>query len=121
MNYLHPQLFFPISLFFFLLRPLVRGEGVFGPDSRGENLTVNSTVRWSCRRHHRHHHRHHHLCPNISLPPPSHPLFIPSSHPLLLSLSVREVESSEDCDVLVYGLQFLSQSSHRKSCTASHL
>lgn len=51
MNYLHPQLFFPISLFFFPLRPLVRGEGDFGPESRGEILTVNSAVRWSCRRH----------------------------------------------------------------------
>ena len=48
MNYLHPQLFFPISLFFPPLCPLVRGEGPFGPDSHGENLTVNSVVRWSC-------------------------------------------------------------------------
>lgn len=28
MNYLHPQLFFPISIFFFLSVLLFRGEGV---------------------------------------------------------------------------------------------
>lgn len=51
MNYLHPQLFFPISLCFFFLRPLVSGKGDLGPESFGENLTVNSPVRWSCHRH----------------------------------------------------------------------
>lgn len=93
MNYLHPQLFFPISLFFFPLRPLVRGEGVFGPESCGENPTVNSAVRWSCRRH-------------LSVPiflsvcPSFHPS-CPPSHPLLLSM--RDSESWRHCDVLVYG------------------
>lgn len=73
MNYLHPQLFFPISLVFpplFILLFAVRG--ILGPESHGESLTVNSAGWSSCCRHH--------SVPIFLFIPPHFPfvIFIPS-------------------------------------------